>query len=59
MSKYFQELPSCMSLSIQLHMEAQNKIIAKNVQISLSNLNNSLYYIKRQIVEEMVDKNGF
>lgn len=47
------------SLSIQLHMEAQNKIIAKNVQISLSNLNNSLYYIKRQIVEVIVDKNGF
>lgn len=34
-------------------------MIAKNIQISLSNLNNSLYYIKSQDVEEMVDQNGF
>lgn len=40
-------------------MEALNKIIAENIQVSLSNLNNSCYNIKSQIVEEIVDKNGF
>lgn len=46
-------------LRMQLHMEARNKIIAENIQVSLSNLNNSCYYIKSQIVEEMADKHGF
>lgn len=44
---------------MQLHMEALHKIIAKNIQVSLSNLKNSCYYIKSQTVEEMVEMNGF
>lgn len=46
-------------LSVHLHMKALYKITAKNMQVYLPNLNNSLYYIKSQAVEEMVDKDGF
>lgn len=34
-------------------------MIAKSIQISPSNLNNSLCYTKSRDVEEMVDMNGF
>lgn len=40
-------------------MEALHKTIAKNIQVSLSNLNNPCYYAKSQVVEEMVDQSGF
>lgn len=59
MSKYFQELLWYVSLKHKLYVEAPNKIIARNIQISFFNLNHSLYYIKSWDVEEMVDKNGF
>ena len=40
-------------------MKALNKAIAKNIQVYLSNLDNSLCYRKSRVAEEMVDKDGF